>query len=249
MKGKRPGQNVLHFHGEDYIVNPGDPEVKAQTGSFLEQHWNRLPDRIKRSLDRASYEGPRASGVNWRDVLTPRRTLAADGAQVLNTTTETIMCPDFTFAADVMEVGDAFKYTLLGNLSTVITTPGTITFRLRWGGVGGTSLGASGAFAPDPTAASTTVTYCIEWYMVVRSVGSAGSMIAIGKIEHNDYDDASAAAIVGNLNMKLAPVSAPAATSSLDTTTAKALSPTVAFSVATATTQYTNNIAILESLN
>jgi hypothetical protein len=249
MKGKTPGQNTLYVHGEPYIVDPGDPAVRAETDSVLDRHWKRIPDRVKRSLERASYEGPRASGVNWRDVLTPRRTLAADGTQVLNSTTETIMCPDFTFAADVMEVGDAFKYTLLGSISTVITTPGTITLRLRWGGVGGTSLAASGAFAPDPDAASTTVSYCVEWYVVTRSVGSAGSMLAMGKIVWPDYDNASLSTLGNNLGMLMAPVSAPAATGSLDTTTAKALSPTVQFSVATATTQLTNNIAILESLN
>jgi hypothetical protein len=48
--------------------------------------------------------------------------------------------------------------------------------------------------------------------------------------------------------MGVVPVSAPAAVS-IDTTIAKALSPTVQFSVATATTQLVNHIAILESLN
>lgn len=188
------------------------------------------------------------SDVKWRDVLTPARVLGANGTQVLNTTTETIMCPDFTFAADALEVGDVYQYTLWGDISTVITTPGTITFRLRWGGVGGTLLVASGAFAPDPTAASTTVTYCVEWYVVCTAVGATGSLKGFGKIEWSDYDDASAAAIVGNLNMRVAPTSAPAGVS-VDTTTAKALSPTVQFSVATATTQLTNHLAILESLN
>jgi hypothetical protein len=190
------------------------------------------------------------SDVKWRDVLTPARVLAANGTQVIATTSETIMCPDFTFAADAMEVGDVYKYTLFGDMSTVITTPGTVTFRLRWGGVGGTSLAASGAFAPDPTAASTDVTYCVEWYVVCMSVGATGALKAVGKIEWNDYDDASAATIVGNLNMRLAPTSALAdAGTTVDTTTAKALSPTVQFSVTTATTQLTNHLAILESLN
>jgi hypothetical protein len=175
--------------------------------------------------------------------------LQADGTQVLNTTTETIMCPDFTFAADYMEVGDAFKYTLLFNWSSVITTPGTFTFRLRWGGVGGTALATSGAYAPDPTAAGTTISAMIEYWVTVRAVGTAASMFAMGKMTLQDFDDASATTIVGNLNMSMIPVSAPAAVGSLDTTTAKALSPTFNSSVATATTQCTNHMAFLESLN
>lgn len=203
---------------------------------------------LAKARERPGKLGPTASSVGWRDVLTPRRVLTSDGAQVLNTTTETIMVPDFTFAADSLEVGDAFKYTLLGDISTVITTPGTITFRLRWGGVAGTLLAASGAFAPDPTAASTTVSYCIEWYIVCRATGSSGSLFAMAIIEPNDYDDATVTALKDNLNMKLAPVSAPAAVT-VNTTTANALSPTVQFSVGTATTQLTNHIVILESLN
>jgi len=247
----RRRRGILYSHFEDY--NPFDPQVQAAGKSLLDKLGDRLPERVKRSLELASASewgsAPKASSVAWRDVLTPRRVLAADGAQVLNTTTETIMIPDFTFAADYMEVGDAFKYTLFFDWSSVITTPGTVTFRLRWGGVAGTALAASGAYAPDPTAAGTAISGWIEYYLVVRSIGSAGSMFCMGRMCLQDFDDASATTIVGNLNMSVIPVSAPAVTSSLDTTTAKALSPTVAFSVATATTQLTNHLAFLESLN
>ncbi len=248
---RRKKRGVLFSHVQEY--NPFEPQVQQHGKSLLDKLEHRLPDSIKRTLDLAGRQewahAHKGSSVGWRDVLTPRRVMQADGAQVLNTASETIMCPDFTFAADYMEVGDAFKYTLLFDHSTVVTTPGTHTFRLRWGGVGGTSLGASGAFAPDVTAASTTVSEMIEWWLVVRSIGTAGSMFAMGRYTPNDFDDASAAAIVGNLNMLMAPVSAPAVTSSLDTTVAKALSPTYQSSVATATTQLTTHIAILESLN
>jgi hypothetical protein len=63
-----------------------------------------------------------------------------------------------------------------------------------------------------------------------------------------DYDDATVATLKGNLDMGILPVSAPAAVT-IDTTIAKALSPTFQSSVATATTAMTNHIAILESLN
>lgn len=212
-----------------------------------------IPDSIQRLLDKAAAlpgsSGPHASSVGWRDVLTPRRVMASDATQVLNTTTETIMVPDYTFAADTLEPGDAFKYTVFFDWSTVITTPGTITLRLRWGGAAGVSLAASGAFAPDPTAASTDIVGMVEWYFICRSVGATGSAYAFGRIDWGgDYDDASATALKGNLDMRLAPVTSAAAVS-IDTTTAKALSPTVQFSVATATTQLTGLLAILESLN
>ena len=212
-----------------------------------------VPADIQAMLDKGAERplsnGPLASSVGWRDVLTPRRVMQADGTQVSNTTTETRMCPDYTFAADALEPGDAFVYTLFGSMSTVITTPGTITFRLRWGAaVSGTSLAVSGAFAPDPTAGSTSLSYMVQWTTVVRSVGATGSMMTFGNIVWNDFDDASATTIVGNLNMNIAPVSANAAVT-VDTTAATALTPCVTFSVATNPTNLTNQIAILESIN
>lgn len=212
-----------------------------------------IPESIQRLLDKAAAlpgsNGPSFSSVGWRDVLTPRRVITSDGVQVIATTTETIMVPDYTFAADSLEVGDVFKYTIFFDLSTVATTPGTVTFRLRWGGAAGTSLAASGAIAPDPTGAATDIVGMIEWYFVCRGTGASGSAYAFGRIEMGgDYDDASATALKGNLDMRMAPQTSAAAVT-INTTTANALSPTVQFSVTTATTQLTSLLAILESLN
>ena len=249
LERRPPG--LLHSHLFDY--DPFDPMVQAAGRSLMDKERRRVPASIQRLLGKSSRtrwdgEALKASSVGWRDLLTPRRVLIADGVQVIASTAETVMCPDFTFAADYLEVGDALKYTLFFNTSTVITTPGTVTFRLRWGGVGGVSLAASGAYAPDPTAASTTVSGWIEWYMVCRSTGTAGTAFTMGRMNIVDFDDASATTIIGNLNMGVIPVSAPA-TAAIDTTIAKALSPTVQFSVTTATTQLTNHLAFLESLN
>lgn len=236
------------------VLDPvtGKPVVEASR--ILHRYGDyhvELPPTVQENLDLASEGlGLVGAGVDWRNTLTSRRVIAADGAQVLNTTTETIMIPDYSFAADSLEVGDLFEYTLMGSISTVITTPGTITFRLRWGGVAGTVLAASGAFAPDPTAALTTGTYKIVWTVEVRAVGSNGTMFAIGDIDWpGDYDDASVTTLKGNLDMGMAPPTAPAQVTGLSTLALTALSPTVAFSVSTATTQLTNHIGFLESLN
>lgn len=232
-----------------------DTEIAAHGKSLMERFLPKLPESTKALMQKAAdarwgdAPGVYASGVSWRDVLTPRRVLAASGTQISNTTTETILCPDFTFAADYFEVGDAFKYTILFEQSTVITTPGTQTYRLRYGGVAGTAMATSGAFAPDPTAAATSFSMMLEFWFVCRSVGSAGSFMTMGRYTPNDHDDASVAALVGNLNMQMIPVSAPAAVGSLDTTSAKAISPTYQSSVSTSGSNATSHIAILESLN
>jgi len=250
LERRPPG--LLYSHLEEY--NPFDPAVKAAGAALMDKQYERLPDRIKRLLGRSGNtpwdgEAVKASSVAWRDLLTPRRVLVADGAIISNTTTETIMVPDFTFAADYLEHGDVLKYTLFFGWSSVITTPGTLTLRLRWGGVSGVALATSGAFAPDPTAGSTSLSGKVEFVMVCRATGTAGSAFTMGSmLPGGDFDDATATTLKGNLDMQMIPVSAPAPVA-IDTTIAKALSPTAQFSVATSPTNLTNYIALLESLN
>lgn len=177
----------------------------------------------------------------------------ADGTQILNTTTETILFPDYQFAANdpLIQQGTCLRIQCYFDVSFVITTPGTLTMRVRWGGVGGTVLAATGAYAPDPTAALANRSGKFECMIVVRSIGTAGSMFAMGTWQMNDYDDASVTTLQGNLAMGSfgsAGANTPAVVSSLDTTTAKALSVTAQFSVSTATTQITGHNRIIESL-
>jgi len=251
LERRPPG--LLYSHLDEY--NPFDQPVQEHGRALMDRVRSRMPASVRELLDKSAKtpwdgEAVKASSVGWRDMLTPRRVLVADGAIISNITTETIMVPDFTFAADYLEVGDVLKYTLFFGWSTVITTPGTLTLRLRWGGVGGAILAVSGAFAPDPTAGSTSVTGKVEYVMVCRSTGTAGSAVTIGHmIPGGDFDDASATTLKGNLDMLMIPTSAPGTPVAIDTTIAKALSPTAQFSVATSPTNLTNYIALLESLN
>jgi hypothetical protein len=249
LERRPPG--LLYSHLDEY--NPFDPVVKSAGAALMEKERSRIPASIQRMLGKSARtpwdgEAVKASSVGWRDMLTPRRVLIADGAIISNVTTETIMVPDFTFAADYLEVGDVLKYTLFFGWSSVITTPGTLILRLRWGGVGGVVLALSGSYAPDPTAGSTSLSGWVEYYMVCRSTGTAGSAFTMGRMNLSDFDDASATTLKGNLDMNAIPVSA-AAPVAIDTTIAKALSPTAQFSVATSPTNLTNYIALLESLN
>jgi hypothetical protein len=209
-----------------------------------------LPAHIIDNLERAKRDrgpfGLRASVQGWVETLSSP---TSDGTQILNTVTETIMVPDFTLPANYMVQGRTLKYTLFFDTSTVITTPGTVTLKLRWGGVAGTTLATSGAYAPDPTAASTNQSGYVEWFLVARAAPSASaSSYTMGRCWLGDLDDASATSLQGNLNMHVIPASAPAAVN-IATNAANAITPTCTFSVSTATSQLTNHIAVLESLN
>ena len=205
-----------------------------------------LPDHIKRNLDKAAEVAgpfePRGSGLGWEEVIYNPN---ADGTAI-TAAAETILLPDFSIPASYMSVGKLLRYTIIGRQSTAITTPGTITLRLRWGGVAGVAMASSGAFAPDTSAAATNLTWMVEWFVQQRTVGATGTSLTVGRVEWSDYDDASAATIVGNLNMRMAPTSAPA-TATVDTTVDKLLSATYQSSVATASCQA--HIGILEAMN
>lgn len=213
----------------------------------ISRQLERLPKHIAMNLEKAQAEhaafAPRASVQSWEETLYAP---LSDGTAV-TAAAETIMLPIFTLPANYLYPGRLLKWTVMGRQSTAITTPGTITLRLSYSasGVGAVTVAASGAFAPDPTAAATNLTFMVEWWMHCRSVGTAGTAMGWGRIEWSDYDDASAAALVGNLNMRIAPTSAPAV-ATIDTTVARALSPTYQSSVTTGSMQA--HVGYLEAL-
>ena len=182
--------------------------------------------------------------------VSPLRVDVADGAQVLNTLTETIMFPDFSFAADDPRVyqGASFRISAFGDISNVVTTPGTVRFRIRWGGVAGTVLADTGEIAMSTTARS-NYSASLEAILVWRSIGSAGSAFCQGRVFLNNVPAGADSAPQGIYTMGSAGLNSPAVVGSLDTTTAKLLSCTVDFSVNTATTQYTNHIRVLEAIS
>lgn len=180
--------------------------------------------------------------------VSPLRVDVADGTQHLNSTTETIICPNFSFAANDPRLyqGAAFRVTCGFDVSNVVTTPGTITFAIRWGGVSGTVLASSQAIQMDTTARSNFSGW-LEAIVTVRSIGSAGSMFAMGFVLLNNVADAAAAA-PQYFTMGSAGANSPAVVGSLDTTAAKDLAVSADFSVSTATTQITNHIRVLEAI-
>lgn len=196
----------------------------------------RTPHGLMRDLSR-----PRGSMQSWRESL---YVTIADGTAV-TAAAIAVLVPDFSLPANYLYPGRLLQYTLLGRQSTVITTPGTYTWALKWGGTGGTTLATSGAISPDVTAASTNVAWWNEYWMVCRSVGTSGSAFTFGWVYHTDLEDASSATLVTELNKAVYPAANAAVT--INTTTANALSPCVTPSVATGS--ITCNMAWLEALS
>jgi len=221
-----------------------EPEVLDRVLAFMEDRPGvaQILADLDRSARTAGPFGPRASWQMWRETIFADY---ADGAQVLNTTTETghiATAKIPVLPIGYLNTGRTMKWTLFFDISTVVTTPGNVTFRQRQNTVGGTAMATSGVLLPKTTV-STTLGGWIEYYTTMRTQGAAGTAMTMGRV----FIGNSAFATT-DLAMGVIPTSAPA-TAAIDTTATQVFLPTVQFSVATATTQLTNHIALLESMN
>lgn len=180
----------------------------------------------------------------WEETLD---SIIADGTQISNTTTETIVCPDFNIPAYYLAPGRVLRITAAGLVSNVVTTPGTLTIRVRWGGVAGTVLLASGAMALDTTA-RTSYPWWLQCVMICRTAGATGTMMSFGRLDTPDTVAATAANLLPQLMTSAGSPAANAAVT-IDTTAAKLLSVTGQFSVATSPTNLTCQVRLLEVLN
>ena len=196
--------------------------------------------RSRGVLEGYLYQPPRNSLQSWRETL---YVTIADGTAV-TAAARTILVPDFSLPGNYLYPGRALKYTLFGRMTSPITTPGTFVHSLMYGGAGGTVLAASGAYAPDPTAASANIAWYVEYYSICRSIGASGTQFTMGRMSLGDYDDATATTLKGNLDMHQFP-DVPAAVT-INTTAASALSPCVTPSLGTGSV--TCHMAILEAL-
>jgi len=169
---------------------------------------------------------------------------SANGAQILNTTAETIIFPDYTLPAFYMNDGRYIRYTAWGTFSNVVTTPGTLRFRVRMGGVAGTLIADTGTISLNIIAQTNDI-WQLVCDIVSRGNGTASPILAIGVVN-------LASELAANNNqanfMGSAGATVPA-TVNIDTTVNQALSLTAQFSVNTATTQLTGMMRTIESIN
>ena len=171
----------------------------------------------------------------------------ADGTAIANSTTETIIFPNVTIPANYMQDGRILRLRAYGRYSST-TTP-TLTFRIRWGGVSGTVLAASGALTVGSTV--TAGMWSLEAVLQTRSNGSTGTIFTVGTVEVGD-DAASTVGSATNIHgadfMGSAGVATPAAVT-VDLTADTALSITATWSAASASNTLTGHIYIVEGLN
>lgn len=182
---------------------------------------------------------------NWVETL---NSLIADGTQISNSTSETIICPDFNIPAYYMAPGRTLEIEASGVMSNVVTTPGTLTFRVRWGGVGGTLLCATAALALDTTA-RTNSAWHLHAVVVCRTDGSSGTFLSQGIVHNNTLSSTAANLLPALMGSAGNPLASANAAVTVDTTAAKLLSVTAQFSVSTNPTNLTCQQRIIKAIN
>ena len=102
-------------------------------------------------------------------------TAQGDGAALSNTTTPTSILPTAAravIAANTLDrIGKRLRIVATGRISTVVTTPGTLT--LDWK-IGSVIVASSGAMTLNTTA-QTNVNWRLEWDLTLRAVGTSTS--------------------------------------------------------------------------
>jgi hypothetical protein len=165
----------------------------------------------------------------------------ADGAAVHTTTTETILFPDITIPAYYMQDGRLLRLRAFGKLSTTGTP--TMTFAIRWGGVGGTLLATTEPITCASGAANTN--WEIEAYLQVRTNGATGTVLVIGTVQVNLTASTSTSGVFG-----VSGFDAPAAvTVDLTVAAGSALSLTGDWSASSASNTITGMLYSLEAVN
>lgn len=104
----------------------------------------------------------------------------ADGTAIASSVTETIVFPNVTFPANLMNDGRTIYLYASGKYSTLGSGTVSHVFKLRWGGVGGTVL----ATTPTITLliSMTNAYFDINIEIQTRVNGSSGSVLANGVV-------------------------------------------------------------------
>jgi hypothetical protein len=128
-------------------------------------------------------------------------------ATVSGTTAETALMANTTIPANTLAAGTVIPLWAAGSITVPSTTTGTVTLRLRWGGVSGVILATwTLSFGSNPSAY--TVGWVSDWRIVGITTGASGTAESDGWLGTSN-DTIHAGLVTG--------------TATLDTTTSKTL--------------------------
>lgn len=183
----------------------------------------------------------------WVELLSAAPT---DGAALTNTVTATsilVATSKPVLPAQYFDkAGKMLRLRLRGRFSTVVTTPGTFTFDIRFGT---TVVFTGGAMALN-TAAQTNATFDLEITLASRSIGSGtgATVMGIGAFVSRAVIGSGAAG-AGGAGELLLPDTAPVVGTGFDSTLAQTIDVFGTWSVANTGNSITVHQVMIESMN
>lgn len=177
---------------------------------------------------------------------------AGDGSALASSTTATSLVPaatKFTLPSAFFQAidGKTLRFRASGRISTVVTTPGTLTLDIRFGSV----VVFNGGAMTLNVVAQTNVNWILEADLVIRAVGASTNANVLGQgkwLSHAVIG--SPAPTVGGCGTHLLPYNAaPAAGTGFDSTAAQTVDLFATWSVSNAANSITLHQFSLLSLN
>lgn len=154
------------------------------------------------------------SSQKWQETLI---TAQVDGTAVTAASATTLLPPaaKYTLPANFFEIGRKLQVRAAGRISSVITTPGTARFDVRFGA---TVVFDGLAILLDSVAAHTNVGWYLNIELTCRAIGTSANLMGVGTWTCEDILGVPASAPKGVLSALLPWNSAPAVGSNFDST-------------------------------
>ncbi len=174
------------------------------------------------------------------------------GSPLTNSSSATSVIPAgalITLPNNYWDIGRVMRITVVGQISNVVTTPGTWTPDIRFGAV----IAFNGGAMQMSTTVHTNLPVWYEILLTGRAIGQSTSANVFGQgyvmgqpISFTNSADLSTSNSVGS---GMLPNTTPAAGTGFNSTSALTLDHFVTFSGVTATTSYTLSQFVVEALN
>lgn len=183
--------------------------------------------------------------------IEPFMIVGEDGTALASSTTATSILPasrKFTLPSYFFDnIGKSLRLRASGRISTVVTTPGTLTLEVRFGSI---VVASSGAMSLNTTA-QTNVNWSLDWMLTCRAIGASTSanLMHQGTWESHAVIG-SAAPTAGGAGQHMIPYNAaPAVGTGFDSTAAQTVDLFATWSISNAANSIQLHMASLDALN
>lgn len=173
-----------------------------------------------------------------------------DSTALANTVTATSIIPPqsrFTIPSNFFSIGKTLRVRAMGRVSTVVTTPGTLTLDLRFGA---STVQFNGGAMSLNIVAKTNVSWAYEAFLTCRSIGNAtlATLLGMGSWA-SEAVIASGLPTVSSNGIFVLPAATPAVGTGFDSTVSNVLDMFGTWSVANAANSIQAHLFTVESMN